>query len=191
MTWVKYYCKYHKEGRLLVMMPCEQKPTTKQVLHWREMLLLHINHITTHKHCVPALLQHPQWPYLHILRTSSTIVESILHTKHFPNFSLQGPTQLTLKSCIRRKTESIDKRFCFDVETNERLAQTKPRDEATQKPCGINRFRRRGWTGGLQGQSVRAKWTVAQTIPKQRARAGNRWQTLWFQEKEPSKLIFI
>ncbi|XP_019941580.1 oligophrenin-1 [Paralichthys olivaceus] len=61
MTWVKYYCKFYKEGRLLVMVPCEQKPTTKQ-----------------------------------------------------------GPTQLTLKSCIRRKTESIDKRFCFDVETNER-----------------------------------------------------------------------
>uniref|UniRef100_A0AAQ5X271 Rho-GAP domain-containing protein n=1 Tax=Amphiprion ocellaris TaxID=80972 RepID=A0AAQ5X271_AMPOC len=63
VTWVKYYCRYHKEGRRLVMVPCEQKPTTKQ-----------------------------------------------------------GPTQLTLKSCIRRKTESIDKRFCFDVETNERLA---------------------------------------------------------------------
>ncbi|KAF3705890.1 Oligophrenin-1 [Channa argus] len=61
MTWVKYYCKYHKDGRRLVMVPCEQKPTTKQ-----------------------------------------------------------GPLQLTLKSCIRRKTESIDKRFCFDVETNER-----------------------------------------------------------------------
>uniref|UniRef100_A0AAQ5YZS1 Oligophrenin-1 n=1 Tax=Amphiprion ocellaris TaxID=80972 RepID=A0AAQ5YZS1_AMPOC len=61
VTWVKYYCRYHKEGRRLVMVPCEQKPTTKQ-----------------------------------------------------------GPTQLTLKSCIRRKTESIDKRFCFDVETNER-----------------------------------------------------------------------
>uniref|UniRef100_A0AAQ6A2C6 Oligophrenin 1 n=1 Tax=Amphiprion ocellaris TaxID=80972 RepID=A0AAQ6A2C6_AMPOC len=57
VTWVKYYCRYHKEGRRLVMVPCEQKPTTKQ---------------------------------------------------------------LTLKSCIRRKTESIDKRFCFDVETNER-----------------------------------------------------------------------
>ncbi|XP_054610120.1 oligophrenin-1-like [Dunckerocampus dactyliophorus] len=61
VSWVKYYCKYHKEGRLLVMVPCEQKPTTKQ-----------------------------------------------------------GATQLTLKSCIRRKTESIDKRFCFDVEVNER-----------------------------------------------------------------------
>lgn len=61
MTWVKYYCKYHKKGRQLFMVPCEQRPTTKQ-----------------------------------------------------------GPTQLTLKSCIRRKTESIDKRFCFDVETNER-----------------------------------------------------------------------
>lgn len=38
--------------------------------------------------------------------------------------SPQGPTMLTLKSCIRRKTESIDKRFCFDVETSERLVQT-------------------------------------------------------------------
>ncbi|XP_047463139.1 oligophrenin-1-like isoform X2 [Mugil cephalus] len=61
VSWVKYYCKYHKEGRLLVMVPCEQKTTTKQ-----------------------------------------------------------GPLQLTLKSCVRRKTESIDKRFCFDVETIER-----------------------------------------------------------------------
>ncbi|XP_076024658.1 oligophrenin-1 isoform X2 [Genypterus blacodes] len=61
VTWVKYYCKYHKDGRRLFMVPCEQKTTTKQ-----------------------------------------------------------GPTQLTLKSCFRRKTESIDKRFCFDVETNER-----------------------------------------------------------------------
>uniref|UniRef100_A0A673A558 Oligophrenin 1 n=1 Tax=Sphaeramia orbicularis TaxID=375764 RepID=A0A673A558_9TELE len=57
VSWVKYYCKYHKEGRLLFMVPCEQKTTTKQ---------------------------------------------------------------LTLKSCIRRKTDSIDKRFCFDVETIER-----------------------------------------------------------------------
>ncbi|KAK9536300.1 hypothetical protein VZT92_006093 [Zoarces viviparus] len=63
MSWVKYYCKYRKEGRQLVMVPCEQKPITKQ-----------------------------------------------------------GTTQLTLKSCVRRKTESIDKRFCFDVETHERNA---------------------------------------------------------------------
>ncbi|TNN35316.1 Oligophrenin-1 [Liparis tanakae] len=60
VSWVKYYCSY-KEGRQLVMVPCEQKPITKQ-----------------------------------------------------------GTTQLTLISCIRRKTESIDKRFCFDVETTER-----------------------------------------------------------------------
>ncbi|CAB1352746.1 unnamed protein product [Coregonus sp. 'balchen'] len=32
----------------------------------------------------------------------------------------QGPTELKLKSCFRRKTESIDKRFCFDIETYER-----------------------------------------------------------------------
>ncbi|XP_029029424.1 oligophrenin-1-like isoform X2 [Betta splendens] len=61
VTWVKYYCKYEKEDRRLLMVPCEQKTTTKQ-----------------------------------------------------------GPALLTLKSCIRRKTDSIDKRFCFDVETAER-----------------------------------------------------------------------
>ncbi|KAM9577350.1 oligophrenin-1 isoform 2-T2 [Trichechus inunguis] len=32
----------------------------------------------------------------------------------------QGPLDFTLKYCVRRKTESIDKRFCFDIETNER-----------------------------------------------------------------------
>ncbi|XP_051961365.1 oligophrenin-1 isoform X2 [Xyrauchen texanus] len=34
----------------------------------------------------------------------------------------QTTTQLTLKSCIRRKTDSIDKRFCFDIESNERYS---------------------------------------------------------------------
>ncbi|XP_030648269.1 oligophrenin-1 [Chanos chanos] len=32
----------------------------------------------------------------------------------------QAPAELKVKSCIRRKTESIDKRFCFDIETYER-----------------------------------------------------------------------
>ncbi|KAL4630826.1 oligophrenin-1 isoform X2 [Arapaima gigas] len=34
----------------------------------------------------------------------------------------QGPSELTLKSCMRRKSETIDKRFCFDIETCERTA---------------------------------------------------------------------
>ncbi|KAK7922680.1 hypothetical protein WMY93_009582 [Mugilogobius chulae] len=63
VTWVKYYCKYHKESQQLCMVSCDQKATVKQ-----------------------------------------------------PN------TQLTLKSCVRRKSESIDKRFCFDVEVIERSA---------------------------------------------------------------------
>uniref|UniRef100_A0A8C2G5R8 Oligophrenin 1 n=1 Tax=Cyprinus carpio TaxID=7962 RepID=A0A8C2G5R8_CYPCA len=31
----------------------------------------------------------------------------------------QTTAHLTLKSCVRRKTDSTDKRFCFDIETNE------------------------------------------------------------------------
>ncbi|XP_037543429.1 oligophrenin-1 [Nematolebias whitei] len=61
VSWVKYFCKYHKKEKQLMMISCEQKPPTKQ-----------------------------------------------------------APTVLNLKSCVRRKTESIDKRFCFDVETVER-----------------------------------------------------------------------
>uniref|UniRef100_A0A4W5LF27 Oligophrenin 1 n=1 Tax=Hucho hucho TaxID=62062 RepID=A0A4W5LF27_9TELE len=61
VSWVKYYCKYHQDRKLFVMVPAEPKPATKQ-----------------------------------------------------------GPTELKLKSCFRRKTESIDKRFCFDIETYER-----------------------------------------------------------------------
>lgn len=40
-------------------------------------------------------------------------------------FLPQGPMHLTLKSCVRRKSDSIDKRFCFDVETSERWVQTR------------------------------------------------------------------
>ncbi|KAM6970341.1 oligophrenin-1 [Aplochiton taeniatus] len=61
VTWVRYYCKYYRASKVLVMVPFDQKTAPKQ-----------------------------------------------------------GPTELTLKSCIRRKTESIDKRFCFDINTNER-----------------------------------------------------------------------
>ncbi|XP_051748892.1 oligophrenin-1 isoform X2 [Ctenopharyngodon idella] len=34
----------------------------------------------------------------------------------------QTTAQLTLKSCVRRKTDSTDKRFCFDIETTERCS---------------------------------------------------------------------
>lgn len=61
MTWVKYYCKYMKDSKVLLLLPTEQRPATKQV-----------------------------------------------------------PVELNVKSCIRRKAESIDKRFCFDIETQER-----------------------------------------------------------------------
>lgn len=33
---------------------------------------------------------------------------------------LNQPEMFKLKSCIRRKTDSIDKRFCFDIEVVER-----------------------------------------------------------------------
>uniref|UniRef100_A0A8C8RQE0 Oligophrenin-1 n=1 Tax=Pelusios castaneus TaxID=367368 RepID=A0A8C8RQE0_9SAUR len=61
ISWVKYYCQYEKESKILRMTPMEQKPGAKQ-----------------------------------------------------------GTSELTLKYCVRRKTDSIDKRFCFDIETNER-----------------------------------------------------------------------
>lgn len=87
-------------------------------------------------------------------------------------FLPQGPTQLTLKSCIRRKSDSIDKRFCFDVETSERLVQTKTWDgAAAAESCSMKR-----WTGGQQGGCVRAKWTLAQRVLEHQARSGSRWR---------------
>lgn len=85
VTWVKYYCKYHKENRQLHMIPCDQKTTVKQ-----------------------------------------------------PN------TQLTLKSCIRRKSDSIDKRFCFDVETVER-----PTPVTFQAPSEADR---KQWMEAMDGK---------------------------------------
>lgn len=150
VSWVKYYCSYHKEGRQLFMVPCEQKNTTKQVKKSATAAAcLNV--------CLICLFYFPPFS------AHSTVTVTV--------FLPQGPTQLTLKSCIRRKSDSIDKRFCFDVETNERLVQTKAWDKAEAEPCRIKRR-----TGGQQGRCVRAKGTVAQTILQQRARSGSRWR---------------
>ncbi|XP_075691760.1 oligophrenin-1 isoform X6 [Rhinoderma darwinii] len=85
LTWVKYYCKYEKEGKILSMMPVEQKPGSRQVSQ-----------------------------------------------------------ELTLKSCTRRKSDSIDKRFCFDVETNERQGTI-----TLQAPSEANR---RLWIEAMDGK---------------------------------------
>ncbi|XP_060768548.1 oligophrenin-1 [Neoarius graeffei] len=84
MTWLRYYCRYMKNDKLLVMVPTEQKPGTKQV-----------------------------------------------------------PVELTLKSCIRRKSDSIDKRFCFDIETQERPLVTL---QATSE------FNRKQWIEAMDGK---------------------------------------
>ncbi|XP_069603452.1 oligophrenin-1 isoform X10 [Ranitomeya imitator] len=85
LTWVKYYCRYEKEGKILSMMAAEQKPGSRQVSQ-----------------------------------------------------------ELTLKSCTRRKSESIDKRFCFDVETNERQGTI-----TLQAPSETNR---RLWIEAMDGK---------------------------------------
>lgn len=129
VSWVKYYCRYHKEGRQLFMVPCEQKNTTKQVKKPTATAAC------LHFICAPppapptSLLFKVSFPLL----GRSTVTVTV--------FMPQGPTQLTLKSCVRRKSDSIDKRFCFDVETSERLVQPAAGEA---EPCGINR-----WTGGL------------------------------------------
>lgn len=48
------------------------------------------------------------------------------------------------------------------------------------------------WAGGLQGQSVKAKWTVAQTIPKQWAGTEEQMaKSVILGGEEHNKLIFI
>ncbi|KAG9478061.1 hypothetical protein GDO78_013190 [Eleutherodactylus coqui] len=81
LTWVKYYCKYEKEGKILSMTQVEQKPGSRQV-----------------------------------------------------------GQELTLKSCTRRKSDSIDKRFCFDVETNE--SPITKRDEMELNEMGFRFVRK-------------------------------------------------
>ncbi|XP_056397014.1 oligophrenin-1 isoform X3 [Hyla sarda] len=85
ITWVKYYCRYEKEGKILILTPIEQKPGSRQVSQ-----------------------------------------------------------ELTLKSCTRRKSDSIDKRFCFDVETNERQGTI-----TLQAPSEANR---RLWIEAMDGK---------------------------------------
>uniref|UniRef100_A0A8C5Q5W0 Oligophrenin-1 n=1 Tax=Leptobrachium leishanense TaxID=445787 RepID=A0A8C5Q5W0_9ANUR len=85
ITWVKQYCKYEKEGRMLSLTSVEQKPGSKQATQ-----------------------------------------------------------ELTLKSCIRRKSDSIDKRFCFDVETSER--------QGTLTLQALSETNRRLWIEAMDGK---------------------------------------
>ncbi|XP_071980526.1 oligophrenin-1 isoform X2 [Engystomops pustulosus] len=85
LTWVKYYCRYEKEGKILGMTPVEQKPGSRQVSQ-----------------------------------------------------------ELTLKSCTRRKSDTIDKRFCFDVETNER--------QGTITLQALSEANRRLWLEAMDGK---------------------------------------
>nr|XP_020017068.1 oligophrenin-1 isoform X1 [Castor canadensis] len=129
ISWVKYYCQYEKETKTLTMTPMEQKPGSKQVLNERYYSFLY--------HTVPGgvypascLICHaweralacPEHSLL-IVTTDSWKREkpsAILLPVPFKGTQFSGPLDLTLKYCVRRKTESIDKRFCFDIETNER-----------------------------------------------------------------------
>ncbi|MBN3301373.1 OPHN1 protein, partial [Amia calva] len=85
VSWVKYYCRYQIDSKVLIMIPVEQKPAAKQ-----------------------------------------------------------GITELKLKSCIRRKSESIDKRFCFDIECQERLGTV-----TLQAPSESNR---KMWMEAMDGK---------------------------------------
>ncbi|XP_075040639.1 oligophrenin-1 isoform X2 [Mixophyes fleayi] len=85
LTWVKYYCRYEKDGKSLIMISVVQNPGSRQVSQ-----------------------------------------------------------ELTLKSCIRRKSDSIDKRFCFDVETNER--------QGTITFQALSETNRRLWIEAMDGK---------------------------------------
>lgn len=76
VSWVKYYCSY-KEGRQLVMVLCEQKPTTKQVLHGEKENKIcdnksqHSQPQTNLPSSAPVASLHPQTASSAVTRTNS------------------------------------------------------------------------------------------------------------------------
>lgn len=48
-------------------------------------------------------------------------VKNMFHLLFQNGLVTSSPEMFKLKSCIRRKTDSIDKRFCFDIEVVERF----------------------------------------------------------------------
>ncbi|XP_069468619.1 oligophrenin-1 [Ambystoma mexicanum] len=56
----------------------------------------------------------------------------------------QGTSDFTLKSCIRRKSDSIDKRFCFDIEVNEK--------HGTLTLQALSEVNRRLWMEAMDGK---------------------------------------
>uniref|UniRef100_A0AAQ5YNA1 Rho GTPase activating protein 42b n=1 Tax=Amphiprion ocellaris TaxID=80972 RepID=A0AAQ5YNA1_AMPOC len=65
---------------------------------------------------------------------------------------LNQPEMFKLKSCIRRKTDSIDKRFCFDIEVVER--------HGVMTLQALSESNRRLWLEAMDGKEpVRNFWT--------------------------------
>ncbi len=96
-AWIRHYCTFEKGSNIFSMCNTEAKPTAKQVQRCSCF-----SHLWDQRYC------------LHQILTGSVSLLS-------QNGVMSNPTEkYKLKSCIRRKTDSIDKRFCFDIEVVER-----------------------------------------------------------------------
>lgn len=91
-TWTRHYCTYEKDSKTFSMCNTEAKPTAKQV-----------------QRCSCG-------------NRGAVCIRSSLSVSLFSQNGVMSnpPEKFRLKSCIRRKTDSIDKRFCFDIEVVER-----------------------------------------------------------------------
>lgn len=89
-----------------------------------------------------------------VVFSAAATVSPPMHQLVSNSASPQGLTHLTLKSCIRRKTESIDKRFCFDVETNERLVRRRRQMGGKKSMCERGRNVWASCGGGEVGKQV-------------------------------------
>uniref|UniRef100_A0A9J8DBS0 Rho GTPase activating protein 42a n=1 Tax=Cyprinus carpio carpio TaxID=630221 RepID=A0A9J8DBS0_CYPCA len=71
-------------------------------------------------------------------------------------FKSGGKQVLNLKSCIRRRTDSIDKRFCFDIEVVER--------HGIITLQALSESNRRLWMEAMDGKEPVRKYTLFSTV---------------------------
>ncbi|KAF7249359.1 Rho GTPase-activating protein 26 [Varanus komodoensis] len=109
-SWVKHYCTYQSDSKQIIMVPFDQKSGGKGVSEYS----IHL-----------AFGQFWDYGYYAQSEFRKGLVgvdeRQITGLKKEAPIPHEGEDEtITLKSCTRRKTDSIEKRFCFDVEAVDR-----------------------------------------------------------------------
>lgn len=109
-SWVKRYCTFVKEQKILHMVTFDHRSGGKIVsgsaAHKKKIRLCSVF-------------------YFPLQRSFCHVFSFLNNQPYFDVFLFQGETEsITLKSCVRKTTDVLDRRFCLDLDITDRYIVT-------------------------------------------------------------------